>query len=117
MPAAIRHRLVAPTILSAVTPTPLKPGMVDTLCVEGLVEHPYAIPECRTFYRILEPQIPSMVLRTTGHGPNNFALESFVDELAHRGGHDPYRYRRRLLAADPAALAVLDRAADLAKWD
>jgi CO/xanthine dehydrogenase Mo-binding subunit len=57
-----------------------------------------------------------MVLRTTGHGPNNFALESFIDELASAGGQDPYQYRRKLLADQPVALAVLDRAAALANW-
>jgi isoquinoline 1-oxidoreductase subunit beta len=56
------------------------------------------------------------VLRTTGHGPNNFAFESLIDELAIRAGVDSYQYRRRLLGDNPVALAVLDRAAQLAKW-
>jgi isoquinoline 1-oxidoreductase subunit beta len=56
------------------------------------------------------------VLRTTGYGPNVFALESFIDELASMGKTDPYRYRRRLLAGNARALRVLDRAAQLADW-
>jgi len=116
LPAAIHHRLVAPSILAPVSPTPIKPGMVDGLAVEGLVEHPYKIPHRRVDYQMLEVPIPTMVLRTTGHGPNNFALESFVDELARAAGADPYQYRRRLLADDPVALAVLERAATLANW-
>jgi isoquinoline 1-oxidoreductase subunit beta len=117
LPSGMHHRLVAPTILAAVSPTPLKPGMVDGLAVEGLVEHPYAIENRRVDYHMLEVPIPTMVLRTTGHGPNNFALESLIDELATAAGADGYRYRRRLLASNATALAVVDRAARLADWD
>jgi len=99
-----------------VSPTPIQPGTVDALAIEGLVEHPYGIPNRRTDYHMLQVPIPTMVLRTTGHGPNNFAFESFVDELAHAAGQDPYQYRRKLLADRPVALAVLDRAAALASW-
>ncbi|MGP0092452.1 MAG: molybdopterin cofactor-binding domain-containing protein [Xanthobacteraceae bacterium] len=116
MPAAVEHRLVAPTILSPVSPKPIKPGMVDGLCVEGLVEHPYRISNRQVDYNMLAVPTPTMVLRTTGHGPNNFALESFIDELAHAASLDPYQYRRRLLVDNPAAQAVLDRAATLANW-
>ena len=116
LPVAIHHRLVAPTILAPVSPTPIKPGMVDGLAVEGLVEHPYKATNVQVDYHMLPVPIPTMVLRTTGHGPNNFAFESFVDELANATGIDAYEYRRRLLADNPAALAVLDRAAELASW-
>jgi hypothetical protein len=117
LPVAIQHRLVAPTILAPVSPTPIKPGMVVELAVEGLVRHSYKVPSRRTDYHLLELPIPTMVLRTTGHGPNNFALESLIAELAHAAGSaDPYQYRRRLLADNPAALAVLNRAAALANW-
>jgi isoquinoline 1-oxidoreductase beta subunit len=116
LPVAVNHRLVAPTILAPVSPTPIKPGMVDGLAVEGLVDHPYKIPNVQVEYHMLEVPIPTMVLRTTGHGPNNFAFESFIDELAAAVHADPYPYRRQLLLGNPAALAVLDRAAELANW-
>ncbi len=116
LPTAIHHRLVAPSILAPVSPVPINPGTVDGLAVEGLVEHPYRIPHRRVDYHMLQVPIPTMVLRTTGHGPNNFALESFIDELAHAAGRDPYQYRRLLLSENAAALALLDRAAMLASW-
>jgi len=116
LPISIHHRLVAPSILAPVSPVPVNPGTVDALAVEGLVEHPYRIPHRRVDYHMLQVPIPTMVLRTTGHGPNNFALESFIDELAHAAVQDPYRYRRRLLSGNAAALAVLDRAATVANW-
>src|SRR5262245_44503911 len=76
LPLAVVHRLVASTILAPVSPTPIKPGMVDGLAVEGLVEHPYKIPNVQVDYDMLQVAIPTMVLRTAGHGPNNFAYES-----------------------------------------
>ncbi|HEY6259063.1 MAG TPA: molybdopterin cofactor-binding domain-containing protein [Xanthobacteraceae bacterium] len=115
-PVAFHAKLVAPTILSPVSPEPIKPGTVDGLAVEGLIDHPYSVPNRRTDYNMLQVPIPTMVLRTTGHGPNNFATESFTDELAHVAGRDPYQYRRHLLRDDPTTLAVLDRAAALAGW-
>ncbi|HLH93424.1 MAG TPA: molybdopterin cofactor-binding domain-containing protein [Xanthobacteraceae bacterium] len=116
MPEAIHFRLVAPTILAPVSPTPVRPGMVDALCCEGLMENPYGIAHRRVDYNMLATPVPTMVLRTTGHGPNNFTVESFVDELAHAAKRDPYEYRRRLLAENPVALKALDRAAELAAW-
>src|SRR5437867_2297936 len=75
--------------------------------------HPdlHSFPTRRSSDLMLQVPIPTMVLRTTGHGPNNFTLESFIDELAHAAGRDPYQYRRLLLSENAAALAVLDRAA------
>jgi len=117
LPAAIHFRLVAPTVLAPVAPMPITPGMVDALCVEGLVESPYGIANQRVDYNMLVvPGVQTMVLRTTGHGPNNFTFESVIDELAHAVKQDPYEYRRRLLADNKVALAALDRAATLAKW-
>jgi isoquinoline 1-oxidoreductase subunit beta len=116
MPSAIHFRLVAPTILAPVSPTPVKPGTVDALCCEGLMKNPYGIPSRRVDYSMLVAPIPTMVLRTTGHGPNNFTVESFIDELAHAAKQDPHAYRRKLLADNPVALKVVDRAAELAGW-
>src|SRR5262249_15551597 len=60
--------------------------------------------------------VPTSVMRTTGFGPNTFALESFVDELAYAARIDPYRYRQRLLAGNARALRLLDRVAVLSGW-
>jgi isoquinoline 1-oxidoreductase beta subunit len=43
-------------------------------------------------------------------------VESFLDEVAHTSGRDPYELRRGLLAAHPRRRAVLDLAAAKADW-
>jgi isoquinoline 1-oxidoreductase beta subunit len=45
-----------------------------------------------------------------------FAVETFVDEVAHAAGEDPYEFRRKRLDKDPRMKAVLELAAEKAGW-
>ena len=112
---AIAHKVVSPSILQFVYP-PAVTDAYDPSCCEGVLETRYRIPNVRVDFKLLKVGVPTSVLRTTGFGPNVFALESFIDELAHRKGQDPYRYRRELLAADARALRVIDLAAEKSDW-
>ncbi|MDQ1238123.1 MAG: isoquinoline 1-oxidoreductase subunit beta, partial [Thermodesulfobacteriota bacterium] len=47
---------------------------------------------------------------------NTFAVESFLDELANSGGHDPLDLRLELLRDSPELSRVLAMAADSAGW-
>lgn len=55
--------------------------------------------------------------RSVAHGPNKFAIEVFIDEIAKKMGFDPYVYRRGLMINDQRSLAVLDTAATMSNWD
>ena len=57
--------------------------------------------------------------RSVNDSHNPFMLESFIDELAHQAGQDPYRFRRALLLHERARrqLAVLDLLAEKSGWD
>jgi len=125
LPVAMDQKLVSPTILSAVIP--VVPAIkwsypdIDPSCLEGLTEESfrYGLPANRLDARILDVPIPTMVWRTTGYGPNVFALESFVDEMSHKANEDPLTYRRRLLERgkeNDRALGVLDKLARHADW-
>jgi isoquinoline 1-oxidoreductase beta subunit len=112
---AVAHKLVSPSILQFVYP-PAVTDSYDPSCCEGVLETRYRIPNVRVDFKLLKIGVPTSVLRTTGFGPNVFALESFIDEVAHRKGQDPYRYRRELLADDARALRVLDLVAEKSDW-
>jgi isoquinoline 1-oxidoreductase subunit beta len=113
--AAMAHRLVSPSILQFAFP-PAVTSTMDPSCLEGLAETRYAIPSWKVDFHLLKVPVPTSVMRTTGFGPNLFAVESFLDEIAHETRQDPLALRRRLLAADPRALAVLDKVAEVAGW-
>ena len=115
--AAVSHQLVSPSILHYVSP-PSVLDNYDPSCVEGLHGTRYRIPNVRVDFHLLKAGIAAStsVLRTTGYGPNIFATESFVDELAHHSSKDPYQFRRNLLKDDARGLVVLDLAAEKSGW-
>ncbi len=88
----------------------------DPTSHEGAVDHPYAIPNVDIAHVFYDPGVPLGFWRSVGHSQNAFVVESFVDELAHKAGEDPYKFRRRLLENNPRHLAVLDLVAEKANW-
>ncbi|MEM7678597.1 MAG: molybdopterin cofactor-binding domain-containing protein, partial [Myxococcota bacterium] len=60
--------------------------------------------------------IPTGPWRSVGHTQHSFFNESFIDELAHKAGQDPFEYRRRLLKDQPRHKKVLETAAQKAGW-
>jgi isoquinoline 1-oxidoreductase beta subunit len=89
---------------------------VERSAVEGLANMPYAVANLRVDCVLKNTHVPVMFWRSVGSSQNAFAVESFVDELAHAAGEDPYRFRRRLLAGKADFLAVLDMLADKGNW-
>ena len=78
---------------------------------------PYGIANQHIHYAESKTHVPWGFWRSVDHSLHAFFTESFIDELAHAAGHDPYRYRRELLAGAPNFLKVLDTAAENAAWD
>src|SRR5262245_55613849 len=113
-PSAIAHSVVSPSILQYVF-APAVTEDNDPSCLEGLMESHYQIPSQRVDFHLLKIGVPTSVLRTTGYGPNIFAVESFIDELAVRARRDPYEFRRELLK-DERALKVLATVAEKSGW-
>jgi len=89
---------------------------VDGMAVDGAGPLRYRVPHQRVAYSLVDASVPLGWWRSVGHSQNAFFTESFVDELAHAVGRDPYEYRRALLADAPRERRVLDVAARAAGW-
>ncbi|MBM4187323.1 MAG: xanthine dehydrogenase family protein molybdopterin-binding subunit [Gemmatimonadetes bacterium] len=94
---------------------PLKGG-IDASAVEGAIDHPYEVPNFEMRYGMAPAALPVGYWRSVAHTHTAFAVESFVDELAHAAQADPVAYRLRLLANAPRHRAVLELAATQAGW-
>jgi len=102
-PLAWSHRLVGPAGGSF-------------MITRGADELIYPVPHFRLERVIEDPGVPVAPWRGVGPSQNGWVVESFVDELAHAAGKDPYAYRRELVAGKPRLLGVLDLAAQRAGW-
>jgi isoquinoline 1-oxidoreductase subunit beta len=91
--------------------------MPDNTSSEGSADMPYAVPNLQVQHVPVTLPVPVGFWRSVGHSYNAFFTESFMDELAHKAGQDPWKYRRDLLAGHQDYLAVLDRAAAEAEWE
>ncbi len=89
----------------------------DISAIEGAIDYPYQVANIDIRHTHTDPGIPITWWRSVGYSHNGFAVETFMDELAHEAGEDPYRFRRGLVSHEPRHLAVLDRVARLADWE
>jgi CO/xanthine dehydrogenase Mo-binding subunit len=64
---------------------------------------------------VTDRPVRTSALRGLGAYTNVFAIESFMDELAHMQGEDPFAFRLKHLDNDRAA-ALLERLADESGW-
>jgi isoquinoline 1-oxidoreductase beta subunit len=120
-PVAWYSRVASTSILSTLVHLPLRPPVapaegVDPQAVASIIDLPHAIPNVRVEYAQRNAHVPVGFWRTVGHSQNPFVRESFMDELAHAAGKDPYEYRRALLAKSPRDLAILEATAQAAGW-
>jgi isoquinoline 1-oxidoreductase beta subunit len=109
--------VASPSIMEGSHFMKLPPDGVDAFGVEGIRDCPYDIPNLHIEYSRQEPGgIQVWFWRSVGHSQNSFFLESFVDELAHAAGKDPYEFRMGLLNKQPRYQGVLKLAAEKAGW-
>ncbi|MBI3893443.1 MAG: xanthine dehydrogenase family protein molybdopterin-binding subunit, partial [Candidatus Wallbacteria bacterium] len=114
-PVAWHHRIVAPSIMSRVMPVAVKDGL-DDVSVEGAKEPPYTIANLLVDYVMENTHVPVGFWRSVGNSQNAFAVESFIDELAHEAGKDPVEFRKALMLKSPRHLGVLELVAEKAGW-
>lgn len=87
----------------------------------GLNPPGYFAPNVRVTNHFAKFHVPVSTRRATGSPANVFYVESFMEELAHAAGKDPYHYRRELIARNDFVfkedwLRALDMAAEMSGW-
>ena len=88
----------------------------DQTSVEGAYDMPYDIPNIRVDTHEGSSVVPVLWWRSVGHSHTGFTVNGALDELAVLGGQDPVAMRRKLLAAKPRHLAVLNAVAEASNW-
>jgi nicotinate dehydrogenase subunit B len=68
-----------------------------------------------TVERLLDMPIRTSAMRALGAHLNVFAIESFLDELAHKSNQDPVEFRLRHLS-DPRGRDVITKVAEISGW-
>ena len=116
-PTAWTVRQAEQSIFSEVRPHLIRDG-VDIVGVRTFADAPYAFPNMHMEYAMRNTHVPPGPWRAVAHTHNPFFRESFIDELAHAAGQDPYQFRRALLQGSQASkdLAILDAVAEAAGW-
>ncbi|MGA2516029.1 MAG: molybdopterin-dependent oxidoreductase [Thermodesulfobacteriota bacterium] len=115
---AWKHTIVGQSIIAG---SPFEGAMadehgVDATSVEGAADTPYEIPNILVDLHSPKIGVPVQWWRSVGHSHTAFVVESFIDELAHASGKDPFEFRRSLLSKHPRHKAVLELAAQKANW-
>jgi len=88
----------------------------DPYSVGGLAP-PYSFGAWATAHHLADLPLRTGHLRGGAHGVNCFFTESFLDELAAAGGHEPLGFRIAMLGAEPRLARCLSTAAALGGWD
>jgi isoquinoline 1-oxidoreductase beta subunit len=113
-PAAMQTQVAVGSLLRPVSGSG-PPGPVEPMAVEVLATHAYKIPALDVGARMKNSHVPVSFWRSVGASQNTFFLESFIDEMAHAAGQDPYQFRKSMLdRAD--YIGVLDMLADKGNW-
>jgi isoquinoline 1-oxidoreductase beta subunit len=111
-----RHVIVGQSIMAGGPFAVMIKNGVDPTSVEGAATIAYRIPNIDVELSTTKNPVPVLWWRVVGSSHTTFAVETFIDEVAHAAGKDPFAFRRDLLDQEPRMQAVLQLAADKAGW-
>jgi isoquinoline 1-oxidoreductase beta subunit len=86
---------------------------IDDTALEGLTGKVYAIPNTRIAQIYKKGPVMLGYWRSVGNSMNDFLYESFLDEIADKGGKDPLELRMRLLQGNARLTRLLQAVVDL----
>ncbi len=112
-----RHVIVGQSIMAGGLFEVMVKDGIDPTSVEGASTIAYKIPNIDVELSTTKNAVPVLWWRVVGSSHTTFAVEAFIDEVAHAAGKDPFAFRRDLLEHEPRMKAVLELAADKAGWN
>lgn len=87
---------------------------LDDSALEGLTGKKYALPSKRIAQVFVKSPTTLAYWRSVGNSMNDFFYETFLDEMAEKGGQDPYALRLKLLEGNARLTNLLKGVVDLA---
>jgi isoquinoline 1-oxidoreductase beta subunit len=111
-----RHAIVGQSIVAGTSFAAFVKDGIDSTSVEGASTIAYAIPNIDVQLTTTTTGVPVLWWRVVGSSHTVFAVEAFIDEVAHAAGQDPFEFRRKLLKDAPRMKRVLELAAEKAGW-
>ena len=111
-----RHVIVGQSIMADTIMAAMIKDGIDPTSVEGAATIAYDIPHVSVDLATTKTGVPVLWWRVVGSSHTTFAVETFMDQVAHAAGKDPFKFRRKLLANEPRMKAVLELAAEKAGW-
>jgi isoquinoline 1-oxidoreductase subunit beta len=103
---AWHHRIVGQSIFAG--ESGFVTNGVDITSVGGASNIPYDIPNILVDLHTTTSAIPVSTWRSVGDSHTAFAIETFLDDIAHAAGRDPFDFRRALLTKDPRQKKILE---------
>lgn len=92
----------------------LEPGVPEETAGRD-AEPPYRLGQAEIRLRVEPGDVPTISFRSLGAAPNVFAVESFIDELAHAARQDPIAFRLAR-TDDPRLRRVLETVRAMSNW-
>lgn len=86
---------------------------LDDAALEGITKKAYAIPDKRIAQLFVKNPTTLAYWRSVGNSMNDFFYECFLDEMADKGGQDPYELRLALLEGNARLTNLLHAVAEL----
>ncbi|RKF21299.1 xanthine dehydrogenase family protein molybdopterin-binding subunit [Altericroceibacterium spongiae] len=87
---------------------------IDESALEGLTKKAYAIPNRRIAQHFVKNPVMLAYWRSVGNSMNDFFYETFLDEVADKGGIDPFELRLNLLRDNDRLTTLLRSVEELA---
>jgi isoquinoline 1-oxidoreductase beta subunit len=109
------EKVIGPSISFNINPNADTSG-VDRGAMECISDSHYPVEHFRTHFVHYPVPIALGWWRSVYASTNVFAHECFFDELAEKAGEDPLAYRKRMLAAEPRFVKVLEKVEEMSGW-